>query len=76
MTISYAKARGIAALYHSSSPSDRNITALSHGCVLPDGAQGLISELERDLHSALGDDPENARELRALLDYARSIEKD
>lgn len=73
MNISDKKAREIAARYHSPAARDRNITAVSHGLQPPDGVQGLVFEVERDLRSLLGDDPENNRELRQLLEWAEAL---
>lgn len=72
VTISDAQARRIASYWHSPSPRDRNITAVSHGLNPPDGEKGLIAELRREL-VATGHDPGAYRELAQLLAWAKAL---
>lgn len=78
--ISTDRAREIARGWHSPSPADHNITALSHGVDDQWTAEGLESEVVRELSNVLDnpesfDDPIECRdELRLLLEFAREIE--
>lgn len=78
--IDTSQAREIASHWHSPSPHDHNITALSHGVDDQWTASGLTSEVARELSSVLSkpesyDDPIACRdELRLLLEWARSPE--
>ncbi len=68
--ISDKDAQRIASYWHSPSPRDRNITALSHG--RPFDKAGLIAELERDLQGFADPSGDEHDELEQLLDWARA----
>jgi hypothetical protein len=68
MTISTKEAERIAAQWHSPSPVDRNITALSHGLHHRIDKKGLLAEIQRDINST--DDVDDVRDLRKLKKWA------